>query len=195
MTILPYLRNNRRGDCSERLAELERSKRFDMTWTLTTKYKPYPAYKSSSVEWLGEIPDALGSATATEAFNTPISKLGTDRLQQSPNSQYDVDGLPYLQGNFTVWSNGFKFKLVLDPPTMWANLEEIDQFGVATGVILLSVCEPVGEGESMRRSGLMESDVDSGHIIQNALHRVRPLEFGRNDFMQYCPAASHRVRV
>ena len=41
------------------LDELD-GKRLRMTM-LTSRYNPYPAYRPSGVEWLGEVPGTLGS--------------------------------------------------------------------------------------------------------------------------------------
>ena len=42
------------------------------TTSLTGKWKPYPAYKDSGVEWLGEIPEALGSKTIKTSIQSVI---------------------------------------------------------------------------------------------------------------------------
>ena len=61
---------------------------------------------------------------------------------------------------------------------MWANAHDIEQFGIRIGDLL--VCEG-GEGG---RSGLVR-EAQPGHIIQNALHRVRPYGSSRNDYLEY----------
>ena len=61
---------------------------------------------------------------------------------------------------------------------MWANPTEITQFGIQKGDLL--ICEG-GEGG---RSGIVTTNVD-GHIIQNALHRVRPKAQNSNRYLQY----------
>ena len=61
---------------------------------------------------------------------------------------------------------------------MWASPEEVDRLRVLPGDLL--VCEG-GEGGRCAVTGRMDSD----HIIQNALHRVRPRGRGSNRYLQY----------
>src|SRR5437867_9155450 len=58
------------------------------------RFKPYPAYKDSGIEWLGEIPAhwevrRLKFAAHIEAGQSPPSELVSD----------GTEGLPFLQGN------------------------------------------------------------------------------------------------
>ena len=135
----------------------------------TMNSHPYPAYKPSGVEWLGEVP---AHWELTRVRNHYAIKLGK-MLQNNPNSPNDIE-VPYLRAIHVQW-----FHVQTAPsPTMWANPKEINPFGIAKGDLL--VCEG-GEGG---RCGIIETDV-SGYIIQNALHRVRPREGSRNEFLQY----------
>ncbi|MGI9347247.1 MAG: restriction endonuclease subunit S [Gammaproteobacteria bacterium] len=61
---------------------------------------------------------------------------------------------------------------------MWASPSDLKQYGIKIGDML--VCEG-GEGG---RCGIVKEDI-SGYIIQNALHRVRPLNENSNHFLQY----------
>ena len=69
---------------------------------------------------------------------------------------------------------------------MWASPYEMEQFGIRAGDLL--VCEG-GEGG---RCGLVE-EVSPGYIIQNALHRVRALGTGRNDYLLYVMSSISRA--
>ena len=73
--------------------------------------------------------------------------------------------------------SGFQVRIT-DTPKMWANQDEIEQFGVMRDDLL--VCEG-GEGG---RCGILKRRIE-GCIIQNSLHRVRPKKPNRNDFLQY----------
>ena len=137
--------------------------------TVAPKYKPYPAYSPSSVEWLGEIPAHWKTSAVKNKFSIQLGKM----LQNSPNGAEDLE-VPYLKAVNVQWFRVQTSK----PSTMWANLKEIELFGIQKGDLL--VCEG-GEGG---RCGIVEEDVD-GYIIQNALHRVRPLKGSRNDFLEY----------
>lgn len=58
------------------------------------KYQPYPAYSSTGLEWLGDIPDGW---TGVRLKNVTYINMG-----QSPNSDecnLDGNGRPFLQGN------------------------------------------------------------------------------------------------
>ena len=136
---------------------------------LTEKYRPYPAYKPSGVEWLGEIPTHWEVAGVKHHYTVQLGKM----LQNAPYTPDDVE-VPYLRAVHVQWFD----VQTTDPPTMWASQKEVETFGIAEGDLL--VCEG-GEGG---RCGIVESNVD-GYIIQNALHRVRPREHSLNDFLQY----------
>ena len=131
--------------------------------------KPYPQYKSSGVEWLGDVPTHWGVAAVKRHYAIQLGKM----LQNHPNSPADVE-VPYLKAQHVQW---FSVRTT-DAPTMWASPHEIEQFGIQAGDLL--VCEG-GEGG---RGALVE-EVPPGYIIQNALHRVRSSGDSRNDYLQY----------
>ncbi len=131
--------------------------------------KPYSAYKDSGVEWLGEVPAHWEVAMVKQNYTIQLGKM----LQNGPNAPNDVE-IPYLKAQHVQW---FHVRTT-DAPKMWASQNDISQFGVAPGDLL--VCEG-GEGG---RCGILKQEGD-GYIIQNALHRVRPREQSRNDFLQY----------
>jgi type I restriction enzyme S subunit len=91
--------------------------------------KPYPAYKDSGTEWLGEIP---------ECWEVRKLKFCDEVIMgQSPNSEdYNTDfvGLPFLQGNAD-------FNLLYPKPRIWCDtankIAEVND-------ILLSVRAPIG---------------------------------------------------
>ena len=131
--------------------------------------KPYPAYKDSGVSWLGEVPAHWEVAMVKQNYTIQLGKM----LQNGPNAPNDVE-IPYLKAQHVQW---FHVRTT-DAPKMWASQNDISQFGVAPGDLL--VCEG-GEGG---RCSILKQEGD-GYIIQNALHRVRPREQSRNDFLQY----------
>ena len=98
---------------------------------------PYPAYKPSGVEWLGEVP---AHWELTRVRNHYAIKLGK-MLQNNPNSPNDIE-VPYLRAIHVQW-----FHVQTAPsPTMWANPKEINPFGIEKGDLL--VCEG-GEGGAL----------------------------------------------
>ena len=135
--------------------------------------KPYPAYKHSGVEWLGDAPAHWEVTAVKTHYSIQLGKM----LQNKPNSTGDVE-VPYLKAQHVQW---FHVRTT-DAPKMWASQKDTDQFGVIPGDLL--VCEG-GEGG---RCGILRQKI-GGYIIQNALHRVRPREQSRNDFLQYAMSA------
>ena len=133
------------------------------------KFSLYPAYKPSDVEWLGEVPAHWAVSMVKQNYTIQLGKM----LQPRPNTPQDVE-IPYLKAQHVQW---FHVRTT-DVPKMWAGQSDIVRFGVAPSDLL--VCEG-GEGG---RCGILRQDV-KGYIIQNALHRVRPRQQSRNDYLQY----------
>ena len=131
--------------------------------------KPYPAYKDSGVPWLGKVPEHWEVNPVKRYYAIQLGKM----LQTTPTSPEDVE-VPYLKAQHVQW---FSVR-TLDAPKMWASPRDIQQFGITSGDLL--VCEG-GEGG---RCGIVKEIAD-GFIIQNALHRVRPRDHCRNDYLQY----------
>ena len=131
--------------------------------------RPYPAYRDSGVEWLGEVPGHWDSVAVKRRYSIQLGKM----LQNRATESTDVE-VPYLKAQHVQW---FSVRTA-DAPKMWAGPHDVEQFGVRAGDLL--VCEG-GEGG---RCGLLK-DVEPGYIIQNALHRVRPSNNCRNDYLQY----------
>ena len=136
---------------------------------MNVNFRPYDGMKDSGVEWLGRVPQHWEVAMAKRHYSIQLGKM----LQTTPNRDDDVE-VPYLRARHVQW---FSVDLS-DPPLMWANTRELDQFGVISGDLL--VCEG-GEGG---RCGTVRQDIGRC-IIQNALHRVRPRRQNRSDFLQY----------
>lgn len=131
--------------------------------------KPYPAYKDSGVEWLGKVPKHWEVRPVKRYYDIQLGKM----LQPRPNSADDTE-VPYLKAQHIQW---FSVK-TSDIPRMWASSKDIRQFGITVGDLL--VCEG-GEGG---RCGIVK-EIPDGFIIQNALHRVRPRDHCRNEYLQY----------
>ncbi len=131
--------------------------------------KPYPAYKDSGVEWLEKVPAHWEAAPVKRHYDIQLGKM----LQTRPISPNDIE-VPYLKAQHVQW---FSVR-TSDASTMWASPRDIQQFGITAGDLL--VCEG-GEGG---RCGIVK-EIPDGFIIQNALHRVRPRDRCRNDYLQY----------
>ncbi|GEA15735.1 hypothetical protein E308F_19790 [Moorella sp. E308F] len=130
---------------------------------------PYAAYKGSGVPWLGKVPVHWEVKPVKRHYDIQLGKM----LQTRPNSPDDIE-VPYLKAQHIQW---FSVR-TSDAPRMWASPRDIQQFGITAGDLL--VCEG-GEGG---RCGIVK-EIPEGFIIQNALHRVRPRDHCRNDYLQY----------
>ncbi len=150
--------------------------------TTVSGLQPYPAYKPSGVEWLGDIPAYWRVATVKRHYAIRLGKM----LQTSGHASDDCR-VPYLKAKHVQW---FEVQTTgID--TMWASPDDIERYGVAAGDLL--VCEG-GEGG---RCGMIRhgTDLPDPCIIQNALHRVRPLSWrsaadaSQNDYLLYLMSA------
>jgi type I restriction enzyme S subunit len=131
--------------------------------------KPYPKMKDSGVQWLGEVPEHWNAAAVKRHYAIQLGKMLQGRL----SGPRDVE-VPYLKAQHIQW---FAVRTA-NAPIMWASPRDLEQFGVSVGDLL--VCEG-GEGG---RSGIVR-EITVGYVIQNALHRVRPLGQCQNSFLQY----------
>ena len=131
--------------------------------------QPYPAYKDSGVEWMGEVPEHWEVGTVKRGYDIKLGKM----LQTKPNDANDIE-VPYLKAKDVQW---FSVQPI-SGARMWASPGDIEQFSVSGGDLL--VCEG-GEGG---RCGILADQV-SGYIIQNSLHRVRSHYGNSNTFLQY----------
>ena len=140
---------------------------------VTRGLDPDVPLKPFGVEWLGDIPEHWEASQVKRHYSIQLGKM----LQNTASGPLDTE-VPYLKAQHVQW-----FEVDTDdPPTMWASPRDIVQYGICSGDLL--VCEG-GEGG---RGGLVK-DISSGHIIQNALHRVRPLSDSKNEYLQYVMSA------
>lgn len=129
--------------------------------------KPYPKMKDSGVPWLGDVPEHWATGAAKRGYSIQLGKMIQNRAIGPSDRE-----VPYLKAQHVQW---FLVRLN-ESPKMWASPREIEQFGIRQGDLL--VCEG-GEGG---RCGLVGA-IESGFIIQNALHRVRPLGANSNHYL------------
>lgn len=120
--------------------------------------KPYPAYKDSGVEWLGEIPAHWEMKASRREFAIQLGKM----LQPKAKGPRDSE-IPYFKAQHVQW----EAVRTTGMPIMWADSVDEVQYGVSDGDLL--VCE----GGEVGRAGIVRNPPERA-IIQNALHRVRP---------------------
>ena len=148
---------------------LEEQRQAVVQRAVTRGLDPAVRLKPSGVAWLGEVPTHWEVVSVKRYYSIQLGKM----LQNRPTSPTDAQ-VPYLKAKNVQW-----FSVdTTDEQTMWADPDEIKQYGIQTGDLL--VCEG-GEGG---RCGLVE-EIQPGYIIQNALHRVRSSPNCRNDYLLY----------
>ena len=139
--------------------------------------RPYTKMKDSGVGWLGDVPAHWEVAPVKRRFLIQLGKM----LQSQPQNNEDLH-VPYLKARNVQWAD----LDWTDLDRMYASTQEIDQYGVGVGDLL--VCEGGEGGRCAVVEHMYTNTVPC--IIQNALHRVRPRPTrsesgGRNDFLQY----------
>jgi len=132
-------------------------------------YQRYPEYKESGVEWLGGVPRHWDVSKVKLHFDIQLGKM----LQPEPRG-IDDEEVTYLKAGHVQWEKIDLHEL----PTMWASPKEREKFRVVSGDLL--VCE----GGEVGRSALLAS-LEQECIIQNALHRVRPLDHTCTKYLNY----------
>ena len=133
-----------------------------------SKYKPYPKYKDSGVEWLGQVPKGWKVGTVGKGYEVVLGKM----LQPEQRDLRDQQ-VNYLKALHVNWER----ISCTDLPVMWATPDEINKYSVSIGDLL--VCE----GGEVGRAAFITDKLSSPCIIQNALHRVRAQENGFLPFL------------
>lgn len=129
----------------------------------------YPALKASGIAWSPHIPKHWKTRPVKAHFSVRLGKM----LQNAAESPLDKK-VPYLKAVHVNWGH----VEVKDLPEMWASPEEISQYGVRGGDLL--ICE----GGEVGRAGIVHEPPDEA-IIQNALHRVRAQASSNIKFLMY----------
>ena len=131
--------------------------------------QPYPKYKQSGVEWLGEVPEHWSTPSLYIRYQVDLGKMLNETATRGDHLH------PYLRNVDVQWNH----INVSDLPQMDIGPWEISRFTVAYGDLL--VCE----GGEVGRAALVRGDAD-GLGYQKALHRLRPLAAGEDPrFMFY----------
>ena len=133
------------------------------------KLAPYPKYKPSGIEWLGDVPEHWEVKPVKLGFDIQLGKM----LQPDASGPQDSE-VHYLKAQHVQWET----VQTVDLPTMWASSTDEAKYGVTDGDLL--VCE----GGDVGRAGFIR-DPPSRTIIQNALHRVRPHGYNDSRLLMY----------
>ena len=135
----------------------------------TSKRVSYPEYKDSGIEWLGDVPAHWEIKVTRQGFRIQLGKM----LQPYARSPQDSE-VPYFKAQHVQWET----VSTADLPSMWSSPSEEAQYGISTGDLL--VCE----GGEVGRAGIVRNPPPKA-IIQNALHRVRPVGANDTRFLMY----------
>ena len=120
------------------------------------KWKPYPKYKDSGVDWLGEVPQHWTVAALAYRYEVALGKMLDDK-------QIVGDHLaPYLRNADVQWDR----ILTTNLPRMDFSTQDRHRFGLRPGDLL--VCEGGEVGRAAIWSGELEEC-----FYQKALHRLR----------------------
>ena len=126
--------------------------------------------KPSGVEWLRDVPAHWDVCQVKRKYAIKLGKM----LQNYPKRETDI-AVPYLKVPNVQWAG----VSAADAQTMYASPRDIEQYSIRKGDLL--VCEG-GEGG---RCAILEEEPPPNCIIQNALHRVRPLRDDSNAYLKY----------
>ena len=126
--------------------------------------------KPSGVEWLRDVPEHWDVCQVKRKYAIRLGKM----LQNYPKRETDI-AVPYLKVPNVQWAG----VSAADAQTMWASPRDVERYSIRKGDLL--VCEG-GEGG---RCAILEEEPPPNCIIQNALHRVRPLRDDSNAYLKY----------
>jgi type I restriction enzyme S subunit len=131
-------------------------------------YKPYPSYKDSGVEWIGEVPEHWDIRSVKHLYDARLGKM----VQPQPKSDEDVL-VPYHRAQTVQWES-IRYDQV---ESMWANPAEIEAYSLNEGDLL--ICE----GGDVCRSAIFNRNEHETVIFQNSVHRVRPLNGNHSEWL------------
>ncbi len=132
----------------------------------TGKFRPYPAYKESGVEWLGEVPAHWEIAPVYARFGVALGKMLDEKRVsgESPGR--------YLRNVDVQWDSVNS----KDLPIMDFLPQERNRYRLIPGDLL--VCE----GGEVGRTATWQGEIEEC-FFQKAIHRVRPLS--NRDFPRF----------
>ncbi len=135
----------------------------------TGRWKPYPEYKDSGVEWLGDVPERWEITKVKYGFEIKLGKM----LRPEPLTVLDTLE-PYLRAANVYWE-GID---IADIQEMWFSPWEKHQYEIGRGDLI--VCE----GGDVGRAAIWEGELEKCYI-QNAVHRVRNKTGFLNNYLLY----------
>jgi len=153
----------------EQIKQLETLRKVTIQDAVTKGLNPDAPMKDSGIAWLGEIPSHWKNTLIKRHYSVQLGKM----LQ--PSAKHDDDTKEkYLRAANIQWAGVD----VSDVKTMWFSAYEKTQYVLQQGDLLISEGGDVGRAVIWDRQ---ESDV----YIQNAINRVRGVNFSSSKFLFY----------
>ncbi len=131
-------------------------------------YKPYPKYKDSGVEWIGEVPEHWTVQPVKHLYSARLGKM----IQPQSKSNEDIL-VPYHRAQTVQWECIEHDQV----ESMWASPAEINTYALHDGDLL--ICE----GGDVCRAAIFNETDNSPIIFQNSIHRVRSLNGNHPDWL------------
>jgi len=133
------------------------------------KYKVYPEYKDSGVEWIGEIPGGWELGQIKRDYEVCLGKM----IQPEPQTPNDT--LEYYLRSVNVQDGYIDISNIKQ---MWFSKSEKKRYKLQKDDLI--VCE----GGEVGRSALWEGWINDCYI-QNAVHRIRGKKGKLTNFLRY----------
>lgn len=133
------------------------------------KYKAYPEYKDSGIEWLGDIPTHWICTQIKYGYNITLGKM----LQKEKSSSKD-ELKPYLKAQ-NIQPTGIDLSVV---DNMWFSPDEKSKLLLKNNDVLIS------EGGDVGRSAIWQGQLVECYI-QNAINRARAINGNSPYFLNY----------
>ena len=134
-----------------------------------SRFRPYPEYRDSGVEWLPSIPAGWQFRALKRDFHVQLGKM----LQNEPVSPNDTLE-PYLRAANLTWAGVDSS----DVKSMWISPRERELYKLAPDDLLVS------EGGDVGRSSIWRGEIEPCYI-QNAINRVRSKGIEHTCFLFY----------
>lgn len=133
------------------------------------KLKPYPKYKGSGVEWLGDVPEGWTATLLKRGYSVTLGKM----LQPDSKAESDTQ-LPYIRAANIQWGGVD----VSDIKEMWISASERESLLLTNGDLLVS------EGGDVGRSAIWNGELKECYF-QNSINRIRPQRGNFNKFLYF----------
>lgn len=133
------------------------------------KYKAYPEYKDSGVEWLGKIPTHWICTQIKYGYDITLGKM----LQKNKSSSKD-ELKPYLKAQ-NIQPTGIDLSVI---DNMWFSPDEKNKLLLKNNDVLIS------EGGDVGRSAIWQGQLVECYI-QNAINRARAIKGNSTYFLNY----------